>query len=133
MLLILIVFHFLLSFVCCLAQIILFEYYLNNYFGTVWSNITGASVIYIENTETDVSAFMVGDSDLTSSSVAVDEMNQTGWLGIDYLFEYSSFTIFIPTSVFTALALDDDTREGIVRAVADKLNLAGIIYKIITY
>ena len=120
------------------SEKIVFEYALNKWFNTdaepcVWSNIAGASTIYITNNSITTGFFRVGTSQDLSSYVGFELSsepigNDGGVTTVQY-----SYTINLPTSVWTALGSDDDIREQTIRNFADKYNVAGLFYNIITY
>lgn len=119
------------------SEKILFEYALNTWFNTdanpcTWSNVAGASTIYITNNSITTGWFRVGVDEQTSSYVAFERssepINGDGTLTIQY-----AFTINIPTAVYTALGSSASIRENTVRNFADKYNTVGLFYDIATY
>jgi hypothetical protein len=114
------------------AQVILMEYRLNKYFNTTWSNITGASVIYITTNSVDPSAFYVCIDMTITGSVGANEPF-TNYIGDNYSGTLTCYTIWLPVALFNSLGANNATREAIVRSVADNWNLAGVVYKVDTY
>ena len=120
------------------SEKIVFEYALNKWFNTdsepcVWSNIAGDSTIYISNNTVTTGFFRVGTSQDLSSYVGRELSsepigNDGGIFAIQY-----SYTINLPTIVWTALGADDDIREQTIRNFADKYNVVGLFYNIVTY
>lgn len=119
------------------AQKIIFEYALNKWFNTdahpcVWSNIPGASSIYITNNSIVTGNFVVSSDDAGSSAVGTDDSTESvGGDGADVI--QLSYTINVPTAVFNALGADDSIREATVRNFADLYNPVGLFYKVLTY
>jgi hypothetical protein len=124
------------------AQHILFEWALNEWFGTTFVNTPGASDIYIDAGAADLGAFYVGLTETESSFVVFDEPEATAFVqALNLTTAGVSFTINVP--LITANALTTETantvpnisanRENIIRQIADLYNYAGITYNVITY
>jgi len=116
----------------------LFEYVLNRYLNTT---ATTVPLIYITTNTIDVNGFYMGaDGDGTYGELGVNT-NQNDFLGTSYTLTQYAFTIYVPIALsnsFTSEAADvapaiSTNRENIVRGVADKYNLAGLLYNVITY
>jgi hypothetical protein len=125
------------------AQHLLFEWALNEWFGTTFVNTPGASDIYIDNFASGSNVFYCGVSEAESSLavfangeadrfVHALNINNTG----------SEFDIYVPIAVANDLtdppATDvapniSQNNENIIRQIADLYNYAGIDYQIITY
>ena len=124
------------------AQHILFEWALNEWFGTTFVNVPGNSDIYIDAGAADLGAFYVGLTETESSYVVFDEPEATAFVqALNLTTAGVSFTINVP--LITANALTTETantvpnisanRENIIRQIADLYNYAGITYNVITY
>ena len=125
------------------AQHILFEWALNEWFGTTFVNVPGNSdiwigpgspsdvVLYVGFTETNSSLIVYGNGQAQTFIQAINIAN-TG----------SEFTINVPIGVANALTTPPTTdiapnisanNENIIRQIADLYNYAGITYDVITY
>lgn len=104
------------------AQTILFNYLLNRYFQT-----TG---IYIANNLTEDNSFVMGNSGEQSSVMTNNSIYQENYLGNTYTYQPYDFTIFVPSAFYASLGSEAD---NLIRNIADKYNLAGIVYNIDTY
>ncbi len=124
------------------AQHILFEWALNEWFGTTFVNVPGDSAIFIDAAAADLGAFYVGLTETESSYVVFDEPEATAFVqALNLTTAGVSFTINVP--LITANALTTETantvpnisanRENIIRQIADLYNYAGITYNVITY
>ena len=124
------------------AQHILFEWALNEWFGTTFVNVPGGSDIFIDAGAADLGAFYVGLTETESSFVVFDEPEATAFVqALNLTTAGVSFTINVP--LITANALTTETantvpnisanRENIIRQIADLYNYAGITYNVITY
>lgn len=111
------------------SQKILFEYALNR-----WFDVPSADPqIYIQNNNIYGTAFLLGGSGETSSTMADNYVFQNYYLGNSYTYESDDFTIFVPLAVFNALDSNNTNRENIVRGFADNYVLAGMTYNVATY
>ena len=125
------------------AQHLLFEWALNEWFGTTFVNTPGASDIFISGSGVSFDAFYVGISPTESSYVVYDEPEATAYIqALDLTTAGISFTINVPISVANALTTPPTTdiapnisanNENIIRQIADLYNYAGITYNVITY
>jgi hypothetical protein len=125
------------------AQHILFEWALNEWFGTTFVNTPGSSDIFISGSGASLGAFYVGISPTESSYVVYDEPEATAYIqALDLTTAGISFTINVPIGVANALTIPPATdiapnisanNENIIRQIADLYNYAGITYNVITY
>jgi hypothetical protein len=124
------------------AQHLLFEWALNEWFGTTFVNVPGASDIYIDITGANTGAFLVGYTPTESSYVVFDEPEASGYIQAENLTTVAiSFTIHVPLAVANALTNEplntvpniSANRENIIRQIADLYTYAGINYNVITY
>jgi hypothetical protein len=92
-----------------------------------------ADQIYIENNDMYGTAFLLGETGPTSSSMPTLSANQQFFLGNTYTYDINAFTIYVPVAVFTGLDPDPTNAENIIRAIADKYVIAGMIYNVVTY
>ena len=125
------------------AQHILFEWALNEWFGTTFVNVPGNSDIFIDAVTADLGAFYVGLTETESSYVVFDEPEATAFIqALNLTTAGISFTINVPIGVANALTTPPTTdiapnisanNENIIRQIADLYNYAGITYNVITY
>lgn len=92
-----------------------------------------ADQIYIENNDIYGTAFLMGGSGETSSSMADNSAYQQFFLGESYTFATYAFTIYVPSAVFAGIDADPTNAENIIRAIADKYVIAGMLYNVVTY
>ncbi len=113
------------------AQKIMFEYALNKYFRVL---PTDPNQIYITNNVIKSPTFVLGQTALTSSSLAQTTLYEATFLSQTFIAgaQYS-FTIFVPIAVYNALASNDGNRQAIIRGFADTINTYGILYNIQSY
>jgi hypothetical protein len=109
------------------AQKIIFEFTLNRWFRTPG--------IYITNTTTFTTPFVMGTSGALSSSMPINSTFQLQYLGNSYTYtsSLSDYTIFVPVAFFTTLGTSTVNRENAIRNFADLYNLAGMTYTVQTY
>lgn len=126
---------------------IVFEYALNKWFKTTFSQPTGwdgsgnptpRSDIYIQNNDSINHSFVFGANEAESSAVFVNDLEQQEFINIDINFNKNMFTINIPSAVYDALLSSDPPgittpKDNIVRAFADKYVLGGVNYNIAIY
>jgi hypothetical protein len=124
------------------AQHLLFEYALNEWFGTTFINTPGASDIYINAVGANLGAFYVGFTPTDSSFVVYDEPEATAFIqALDLTTASISFTINVPILLANSLTGEapnsvpniSANRENVIRQIADLYNYAGITYDVITY
>jgi cellulase/cellobiase CelA1 len=124
------------------AQHLLFEWALNEWFGTTFVNVPGNSDIFIDAATADLGAFYVGLTETESSYVVFDEPEATAFIqALNLTTAGISFTINVPIAVANALTTEtantvpniSQNRENIIRQIADLYNYAGITYNVITY
>ena len=94
-----------------------FEYALNTRFYT--------SGIYITNV-TDANPFYVGIADSSTIGVSNSSLN----VPLTNAYNNLDFTIYVPTAIYSGLG---SNAEKIIRTQADKINMAGMVYNIVTY
>jgi hypothetical protein len=116
------------------AQHLLFEWALNQWFGTTFVNSPGDSDIYIVGNALAQSAFYVGGNE-TNSSLAVKLNGEAvSFIQAENLANSSiEFNIYVPVAVWTALDTDATNRDKIIRQIADLYVYGGINYEIIAY
>lgn len=124
------------------AQHLLFEWALNEWFGTTFVNTPSASDIFIDAATADLGAFYVGYTPTESSYVVYSNAEATAFIQAENLTTVGiSFTINVPIAVANALTTDppdvqpaiSTNRENIIRQIADLYAYAGITYNVITY
>jgi hypothetical protein len=108
----------------------LLEYILNKWFD---APLFPAPQIYIQNNNIFGSGFLLGGSGGTSSTMARSSANQQYFLGNTPSFSTYAFTIFVPDAMFTALDPSATNAENMIRSVADKYVIAGMLYDVQTY
>lgn len=113
------------------AQNIIFEYMLNRYFRVPSLD----PQIYIQNTTTFVTPFVMGNSGTVSSSMSINSIYQVNYLGNAYTYSSNAYdyTIYVPSSLFITLGSTTINRENAIRNFADLYNLAGMSYQVLTY
>jgi len=113
---------------------LIFEYALNKEFGTTFrqpnSPVTPTnSDIYLTNTPSSVVGFVVGATEVFSSSVGT--LSSSAFVGGNSPFVYvQNFTINIPASLATSLGVN---YAKIISSFADKYAAAGLRYTVTTY
>lgn len=124
------------------AQHLLFEWALNEWFGTTFVNVPGASDIYIDVTGANQDAFFVGITEAESSSAVFSNSEAFNFVeGTNPNLSSSEFIIYVPIAVANALTNEPINtvpnitlnRENIIRQIADLYTYAGINYNVITY
>lgn len=124
------------------AQHLLFEWALNEWFGTTFVNVPGASDIYIDNFASGSNVFYVGLTSIDSSEAVFANGEAFRFVqAINITNTGSEFDIYVPIAVANALTNEPpDTapsisanRENIIRQIADLYAYAGINYQVITY
>lgn len=109
---------------------IVFEYVLNKYLNTTPTTIP---TIYTTRNQVDSNGFYMGvDGDGLFGELGTDE-NQNDFLGTTYSLGQYAMTIYVPLALYTSLATTAADREAIVRNIADKYVMAGIVYEVVTY
>lgn len=109
---------------------IVLEYILNKWFRVY---PLPADQIYITNNDIYGTAFLMGATGPTSSTMANNSAYQQYFLGEVYDYASNAFTINVPAAIFAALDPDPTNAENIIRAIADKYVIAGMIYNVVTY
>lgn len=116
------------------AQILLFEYMLNKWFGTSFNYPSSVNDIYIVNNSTASETMIMGRSGPNSSFMPRSSTFQANFLTRSYVAQTTSYyTIYVPLAVFNSLASTNDDRENIIRDFANKFNLSGVTYTVTTY
>lgn len=116
------------------AQHLIFEWALNEWFGTTFVNSPGDSDIYIEGNAGAQVAFYVGGNETNSSSSVLENGEAVSFIQAEDLANATiEFNIYIPVAVWTALDADASNRDKIVRQLADLYVYGGINYDINTY
>jgi hypothetical protein len=124
------------------AQHLLFEWALNEWFGTTFVNTPSASDIYIDNFASGSNVFYVGLTEVNSSQAVYENGQADRFIqALNIANTGSEFDIYVP--IATANALTDEpndsapaistNRENIIRQIADLYCYAGINYQVITY
>lgn len=109
---------------------IVLEFVLNKWFRV---DPLPADQIYIQNNNIYGTAFLMGNSGPTSSTMANTSGAQQYFLGNAYSYGLYGFTIFVPTAIFDALDPDPTNAENIIRTIANKYVIAGMLYNVVTY
>jgi hypothetical protein len=124
------------------AQHILFEWALNEWFGTTFVNVPGNSDIYIDNFASGSDVFYVGLTEVDSSQAVYGNGQADRFIqAINITNTGSEFDIYVPIAVANALTTEtantvpniSANRENIIRQIADLYCYAGINYTVITY
>lgn len=125
------------------AQHLLFEYALNEWFGTTFVNTPGASDIYIDNFASGSNVFYVGITETESSQVVYMNGQADRFIHAQNITNTGSeFDIYVPIAVANNLTVPPATdiapnisqnNENIIRQIADQYCYAGINYQVITY
>lgn len=108
----------------------LLEFILNKWFDV---DPLPVDQIYITNNNIYGTAFVMGQTGTTSSTMPNSSQYSATFLGNAYNFGSNAFTIYVPVAVFNALDPDATNAENIIRAIADKYVIAGMNYDVITY
>lgn len=112
------------------AQKMTFEYALNKWFRVP----VGDPPIYIVNNIVATSGFIMGATGAYSSAMASDSTFSTTYMGASYsVVSVYDYTIYVPLAVFNAQGSTNPNRETAIRNFADKYNLVGMIYNVVTY
>jgi hypothetical protein len=125
------------------AQHILFEWALNEWFGTTFVNVPGSSDIWIGPGSPSDVVLYVGFTEVNSSLIVYGNGEaQTFIQAINIANTGDEFSINVPIAVANALTIPPTTdiapnistnNEKIIRQIADLYNYAGITYDVITY
>lgn len=109
---------------------LLLEYILNKWFDVA---VFPAPQIYITNNTVFGNTFLLGQTGPTSSTMADNSLSQQYFLSLAPTFNTNCFTIFVPVLVFNALDPSPTNAENIIRAIADKYVIAGMLYDVQTF
>ena len=125
------------------AQHLLFEWALNEWFGTTFVNTPSASDIYINGGSASGAVFYIGFVESNSSLIVYGNGEADTFIqAINIANTGSEFTINVPIAVANALTTPPTTdiapnisanNENIIRQIADLYCYAGIDYDVITY
>jgi hypothetical protein len=116
------------------SNVLLFEWALNEWFGTTFVNTTGASDIYITQLYNHDTTFWIGYVENESSPVTYNEVDTFGYIQYtDLVATTYEFQINVPVAIWTALDSNLTNRDLIIRSFANTYVFAGINYKIVTY
>lgn len=112
---------------------IVLEFAINKYFGTTFRQpLTGTSDIYFDTLDNPLNVFLIGNSPLSQSYIYTDHSTQ--FIINDYSFAtYYNMQINFPQAVFDALDPSPENAEKIIRNFVNRILVAGITYKIVTY
>ena len=111
------------------SQKILFEYALN-----IWFN--APNTIFITNNFLQYqNIFFMGEKSETSSLMPINSIYSFDYMGNIpiYITANYDYTINVPIAIFNALGTTTTNKENTIRQFADKYNLAGTTYNVITY
>jgi hypothetical protein len=116
------------------SQRIVFEYLLNRYFNVT---PTTAPLIYITTNNIDTNGFYLGDSAINENGELAfgtyGFSNANDYLGTSYSLNQYAFTINVPIALYTPLGATNTDRDNVIRNIADKYVIAGVLYDITTY
>jgi hypothetical protein len=125
------------------AQHLLFEWALNEWFGTTFVNTPSASDIYIDNFASGSNVFYVGLTEVNSSQAVYENGQADRFIqALNIANTGSEFDIYVPISAANDLTTPPTTdiapnisanNENIIRQIADLYCYAGINYQVITY
>lgn len=116
------------------ANKIVYEYALNRWFQTGISNPSPGNGIYIDTLTASTIAFLMGNSGPTSSVLYNSSKLSTSYLVNYYSGSNSSdYLIWVPNAIYNALGPNDTFRTNTVRSIADKYNIAGMLYSVSGY
>ena len=120
------------------AQVLSFEYLLNQWFGTNFNYPTSTNDVYITHNTVDINSFIYGTTVATSSAHFLTDATQQEFINSDYSSDQYNYNINIPTAIYDGLNPDEPTgitttKTAIVKNFADKYNLAGITYTVLIY
>lgn len=116
------------------SQKILFEYAMNKWFSV--PNVSIPNSIFITNNFIQSETiFLMGGSSETSSVMPNSSVYSTDYMGNvpAYIAVSFDFTINVPLDLFDTLGTNATNKENTIRQFADKYNLAGTTYNVITY
>lgn len=111
------------------SQKMIFEYGLNRWFDID----SGDPQIYITRNSSTTSFLLGGQTGLTSSVLVNNSAYATSYLSNTFTYNAYNYTIYVPIAVYTALASNNTDRENVIRSFADRYNLAGMRYNVVSY
>jgi hypothetical protein len=122
------------------AQILTFEYAINKWFGQQGASFAQPPIlpdIYITTNVVTPNVFVVGGKEDISSQVYDFDFLAYQYVIDAYTFNQTDYTIWVKSTVYANIqayaATIGSNADLLIRAFADKYNLAGTIYDIITY
>lgn len=120
------------------AQVLVFEYLLNKWFGTNFNYPTSTNDVYITHNTVDVNSFIYGTTVATSSAHYLTDATQQEFINFEYVSAEFNYNIHIPTAIYDGLNPSEPsgittTKTAIVKNFADKYNLAGMTYTVLIY
>lgn len=116
------------------SQKILFEYAMNKWFSVPNSYIPDP-IFITNNFIQSETIFLMGGSSETSSVMPNNSVYSVDYMGNvpAYIAATFDFTINVPLDLFNTLGTTTTNKENTIRQFADKYNLAGTTYNVITY
>jgi hypothetical protein len=116
------------------SQKILFEYAMNTWFSVPNSYIPNP-IFITNNFIQSETIFLMGGSSETSSVMPNNSVYSVDYMGNvpAYIATTFDFTINVPLDLFNTLGTNAANKENTIRQFADKYNLAGTTYNVITY
>ncbi len=119
------------------SRTMVLEFILNKWFEITltvpWTRANQVNQIYIVNNHLYGSGFMMGATGETSSTMPNSSVNQSFYLSNAFNYSTYTFSIYVPVAVFNALDADPTNAENIIRAIADKYVISGMLYEVVTY
>ncbi len=119
------------------SRTMMLEFILNKWFEIPyvlpWSRANQVTQIYIVNNQIYGNGFVMGQTGETSSMMPNSSAYQGTYLSNSFSYNTNTFTIYVPTAVFNALDPDATNAENIIRAVANRYVISGMLYNILTY
>ena len=126
------------------AQILLFEYALNEWFNTdsdpcAFRQPPLTSDVYIEQVDITNNDFFIGFTELESSSIVATNAEGIDFIGAENpTSTFKSYIVWIPLATYDNLQPSEPSgvtanKDSIARNFIDRYNLAGIFYEVIPY
>ncbi|MGL4362005.1 MAG: hypothetical protein ACRCSG_01760, partial [Cellulosilyticaceae bacterium] len=115
------------------SQKIIFEYALNKWFGTTFSQPPLVSPIYIVNNN-NTGVFLVSETSINTSQVGLYDSDTFDFVGLEpNYYETNTFTINYPSTLPTILSITTQLLEQQIANIADKIKISGTTYNIQSY
>lgn len=112
------------------SQIIIYEYALNKWF----RNIGATQQIYIVNNVTYGTQMLMANSSQLSSTMANASQFSVTYMGNSYAGATPyDYTIKVPVTLWNTLGATTNDKNNAIRSVAERYNMAGMNYNIITF